>query len=200
MATDTLTSGKVNFCKMGNSLADSVRFFDERTNNGIVLDLDISERDDLGPRQVAGVKLVLTSDEVTERTNWVRIRGELEAELLYRRSNFLTQEEILQRRVAAPVLNPQPEKPSEQSKPSEQLIGRIYAHRVEVWDKFPSLVSQTRPTGKFCSPREFPFILGLSDRHRKSDERSEELYLIVNALIPLYPRMVIFCKSTSMDQ
>jgi hypothetical protein len=52
------------------SFPRSVKFFDEQTNKGIVLSLDISKLRDLG--------LVLTKAEEVERTSWATLRGQLE--------------------------------------------------------------------------------------------------------------------------
>ena len=181
---------------MGNSLSKVVRLFHDRTNGGIVLDLDISDntRTDylLGPRQETktNVKLVLTPEEVAERTQWETLRASLEKDLVAHGATVSTKQQLLQRRVAAPVLTPDPEAASPRSKlPVEEgCAGRImYPHRVEVWKDFPPLVAATNPTGVIAasSQRHVPFILGLGDGDRKSDERSEELYWMTNALGPL---------------
>jgi hypothetical protein len=53
-----------------NTIARFYRYYAEVSNDGVVFDLDLSERTDLGFRRDERTTIFLTADEVKERLNW----------------------------------------------------------------------------------------------------------------------------------
>jgi hypothetical protein len=126
---------------MGNSITSFFKYYVDVANDGVVLNLDLSLRTDLGPRSDGRQHIVLTQDEIRERQEWIAKK-----ELIlqhYSSRNFpivASQEDFLKLRILPPSLGPGPGRGSSRSAPSEFRAHRHYPRRIHVWNAFQSSV------------------------------------------------------------
>ena len=137
---------------MGQFLSSEriLREFYTLTNNGIVFDLDLSRRSDLGVlRDGEQVVMVLTNDEVNERKRWAdnkaRISDGIEDNRLLRNWRYHWSdkaEDLLRLQIAAPILDPNPNQVSHRSAIAEQQrAGRMYPPQLHKWEEFRTHVA-----------------------------------------------------------
>lgn len=173
------------------SISKFYKFFVDETNDGVVLDLDISRRTDLGVRKNGNAVVILTTDEVQERRDWNRSKEEISEYYGYNRSpvfpNHLSQEEFLNLRTAAPCLTESSRLVSERSPSSAFRQHRHYPKEIQVWHDFRPSVEQFKAGAQQVVPnKSVGQVRGsLNDLGLCAHERSEEDYLDKRVLQPL---------------
>jgi hypothetical protein len=104
-----------------NAIERFYHHYADLTNNGVVLNLDLSVREDLGPRVEEWGAIVLTAVEVEERKEW-RNRKLDQIASYYDDRKFpivKSREDFMRLRVIAPCLDPDPPSLSARSPPSD---------------------------------------------------------------------------------
>lgn len=145
---------------MGNLLSSErqLREFNRLSNGGIVFGLDLSERADLGERTTEdNSTLVLTQDEVNERTAWEAAKRQIqkltEGAVLLKNRGRRT-EDLLRLQIAAPVLHKDPARVSARSAIGETGTKRWYPPQLSAWTTFEQLVENFCYSGRqIDSPR-----------------------------------------------
>lgn len=128
-----------------------LREYNKLSNNGVMYDLDLSKRQDLGVREdEQNNTLVLTDDEVRERERALLIKREIAEKLLP--LSFLNRrgknvEDFLQLQIAFPLLHPDPKRVSARSAISEARADRWYPPSLYAWENLPTLVKNFRSDG-----------------------------------------------------
>ena len=170
-----------------------LREYNELSNNGVMYDLDLSKRPDLGVREdEQHNKLVLTNDEVRERERALEIKEEINWKL--RRFSFLNRrgkqiEDFLRLQVAFPVLHPDPKRASARSSIAEARADRWYPPSLSSWKNLPTLVenfhSDATLEGRSRSFASRAVEDSFTNMDELVNESNEQGYLRVTAMLGL---------------
>lgn len=185
---------------MGNLLSTSteqqLRPYNRLSNEGIVFNLDLSRRSDLGVRRDDNnTGLVLTQEEVDERRAWEESKSDIQMGL--DRVNLLkpgekNTEDLLRLQVAAPVLHTDPSRVSTRSAIAEAQANRSRPPQLSAWENFEQLVAsfvipndKLRLEGASRVKAGKKVMLSFDDDHPLTDEIGEQLYLGRTAMASL---------------
>lgn len=167
-----------------------LREYNKLSNNGVMYDLDLSKRPDLGVREdEQNNKLVLTDDEVMERERALLIKGEIAEKLLP--LSFLNRrgkqvEDFLRLQVAFPLLHPDPKRVSARSAISEARADRWYPPSLFAWENLPTLVenfhSDATLEGRSRVEASRAVESSFADMDELVNEIDEQIYLRRNAM------------------
>ena len=179
-----------------------LRQYNTLSNAGVVFNLDLSRRSDLGVRtDDNNRRLVLTEDEVNERRAWSECKrtfSDAIANVDLMNPRGKNTEDLLGLQVAAPVLHADPSQVSNRSAIGEARANRWYPPEISAWANFEELVTN------FVIPEDKVHLEGRSrrlagryvsvsflDNSPLTDEIGEQFYLGLTAIASLVEARLI---------
>lgn len=171
--------------------ADFYRFFDQHTNQGRVLDQDLSRLDlrPISPNPPAiPERIILTDGEVQEREAWFQLlRGPLHTH--YRKSFPPTPtsvDEFLRMRILPPALSRNRSTVSTRTSIGESRVDRQYPNQVNHWAEFRGMVAGFTPPRSARVPETIQLDPMRSFKNTEfGNEEEEKSFTFNNVLKPL---------------